>query len=719
MLSAGKSSSKKKSSQGSTQLVSIGMLILNYLTSILFFTLSIQIIAGVYHGLGLLAYPVRVLVASICLVYLLCFFGVAFIWGMMEQDTREQHGVAASQQASTHDDSAPAGQSQAARSRSPPPAPASTDSDSDSSAASAPATGCTNVRLLLALLCGIVYVAAAGFAISALAAAAYVAVPAAARIAWAGTADLILGFAPQLAADSAAEALVRAGPLSLCLAGLRASGLEVLPLEGWGWSQQLPGLALAALALMLFLRERSRAARLDSELEVTRKRSDPLQLEQRARRLKHYPNLFPNSWYKLCDSTQLKRGEVKEFKVLGLTLAAFRGEESGRVTVLDAFCPHLGANMAVGGEVCGDHLKCPFHHWEFDGKGKVANVPYSTSVPPTARARKWPVRECYGMVLFFYDHEEAERAKRGEAPRAVPAQDMNVKSKNKSKAGREWEAFTPPYEPPRVRGVSDGGYTYRGAHDARPVMMHMQEFAENAADIAHFPAVHRDMTIPWTNIPLPGLTIDHTADWKEGTEEEGAHISHFMDHAQPQFLNKAIPGTDADADITFVGPGGLVFFTIELPTLGEVVMFQTHTPVSLMELKTEFRYFADPRVPDVLAHYVVGNWISQWANDLDIWENKILANRPLLVKGDGPMMRLRRWYRQFYAPGSADKSIRFEHAGNSRRQAPESKEQQHGDDEGCDDEASSRCDGGVPVDAGGSSEGAAPPSSERKVANDW
>lgn len=33
-------------------------------------------------------------------------------------------------------------------------------------------------------------------------------------------------------------------------------------------------------------------------------------------------------------------------------------------------------------------------------------------------------------------------------------------------------------------------------------------------------------------------------------------------------------------------------------------------------------------------------------------ENKIFAQRPLLVQGDGPMMRMRRWYSQFYSENS-------------------------------------------------------------------
>ncbi len=47
----------------------------------------------------------------------------------------------------------------------------------------------------------------------------------------------------------------------------------------------------------------------------------------------------------------------------------------------------------------------------------------------------------------------------------------------------------------------------------------------------------------------------------------------------------------------------------------------------------------------------VGNWVSQWANDLLIWENKVHLKKPLLVRGDGPVTRLRRWYYQFYACG--------------------------------------------------------------------
>ena len=45
---------------------------------------------------------------------------------------------------------------------------------------------------------------------------------------------------------------------------------------------------------------------------------------------------------------------------------------------------------------------------------------------------------------------------------------------------------------------------------------------------------------------------------------------------------------------------------------------------------------------------MIGNWVSQWRNDVHIWENKIHRDRPMLVQEDGPILRLRRWFSQFY-----------------------------------------------------------------------
>ena len=49
----------------------------------------------------------------------------------------------------------------------------------------------------------------------------------------------------------------------------------------------------------------------------------------------------------------------------------------------------------------------------------------------------------------------------------------------------------------------------------------------------------------------------------------------------------------------------------------------------------------------------------RFEDDLRIWEQKIYVDPPMLCDGDGPIGKLRRWYRQFYAAPSV---IRAEEA---------------------------------------------------------
>ncbi|MFW2387735.1 MAG: Rieske 2Fe-2S domain-containing protein, partial [Polyangiales bacterium] len=52
---------------------------------------------------------------------------------------------------------------------------------------------------------------------------------------------------------------------------------------------------------------------------------------------------FPNSWFHLAPFSEFKAGEIRSFKFLGNDVIAFKtGDES--ITVMDAYCPHLGAH---------------------------------------------------------------------------------------------------------------------------------------------------------------------------------------------------------------------------------------------------------------------------------------------------------------------------------------------------------------------------------------
>lgn len=75
-----------------------------------------------------------------------------------------------------------------------------------------------------------------------------------------------------------------------------------------------------------------------------------------------YPPPFPNGWYGITHSEDIRREQVKSFDFLGTRVAVFRNDK-GLINILDAFCPHLGADIGIGGTVRGDCVECPFHHW--------------------------------------------------------------------------------------------------------------------------------------------------------------------------------------------------------------------------------------------------------------------------------------------------------------------------------------------------------------------
>ncbi len=107
---------------------------------------------------------------------------------------------------------------------------------------------------------------------------------------------------------------------------------------------------------------------------------------------------FVEGWYWAIPSRELPVGAVRPVKLLGRDLAVFRSE-TGKVTAMDAHCPHMGAHLAEG-RVEGEGLRCFFHHWKFEADGHCSDVP-SLGRPVKACVRTWPTEEKYGMVWVW------------------------------------------------------------------------------------------------------------------------------------------------------------------------------------------------------------------------------------------------------------------------------------------------------------------------------
>ncbi|EGI69506.1 3-chlorobenzoate-3,4-dioxygenase oxygenase subunit [Acromyrmex echinatior] len=115
----------------------------------------------------------------------------------------------------------------------------------------------------------------------------------------------------------------------------------------------------------------------DMRIEAKTRQTRSFYASNKHRKVGKLPPVYPNGWFALLESSQIKNGQVKHVSALGENFAVFRTER-GVVNILDAYCPHLGANMAEGGRVKGNCLECPFHSWTFRGEdGYCENIPYA------------------------------------------------------------------------------------------------------------------------------------------------------------------------------------------------------------------------------------------------------------------------------------------------------------------------------------------------------
>jgi len=100
----------------------------------------------------------------------------------------------------------------------------------------------------------------------------------------------------------------------------------------------------------------------------------------------------------LCESRQLKDKPFSQ-RILGKQLVAYR-KASGQVTIMDAQCAHLGADLGCG-TVVGETIQCPFHHWRYGADGVCTSIPHAAQIPAFARLQTYPVAERHGSVFFF------------------------------------------------------------------------------------------------------------------------------------------------------------------------------------------------------------------------------------------------------------------------------------------------------------------------------
>jgi 3-ketosteroid 9alpha-monooxygenase subunit A len=303
----------------------------------------------------------------------------------------------------------------------------------------------------------------------------------------------------------------------------------------------------------------------------------------------------PNGWFSVGACADLAPGDVRPVSYLGRDLVLFRGED-GAARVFDAYCPHLGANLGVGGRVCGDGIACPFHGWRFDGGGQLIEVP-GVDRRPRATVRAWPVCERNGRI-FVWHHVGG-----------VP----------------------PSYEVIGYRPDESGWTPWRS--NSYRVRVHVQDLTENIIDRSHFSAVH-DMATPESR------QFDVRFDGSSMVVEQSLKVT-ALD----------VSGYEVQTTSTTCGPGIVAVEVSQDPI--EMLTYITQTPID-EELTEVNLCFSMKALPDEKATESISELNDritndQFAQDVPIWENKIYRDRPMLTASDGPVLQYRRWFRQFYS----------------------------------------------------------------------
>jgi 3-ketosteroid 9alpha-monooxygenase subunit A len=166
------------------------------------------------------------------------------------------------------------------------------------------------------------------------------------------------------------------------------------------------------------------------------------------------------------------------------------------------------------------------------------------------------------------------------------------------------------------------------------IKTHPREIVENLADKAHFPAVHKTQ-------------IDEFAFEVDG-------------HLARQRVKGRARLPDGGLDVfssttTYHGPAYLL---MRMDGALQNYMLVAHTPVDAgsvdLRMGVMLKVVGTREKTQGFVDAYMSNLRSGFEDDVQIWENKLFREQPVFCDGDGPIGKLRVWYRQFFtAPAQA------------------------------------------------------------------
>lgn len=375
---------------------------------------------------------------------------------------------------------------------------------------------------------------------------------------------------------------------------------------------------------------------------------------------KHYigktvPN-YPNGWFVVCNSDDIKIGQTKYVDLHGEHMAVFRGTNN-KVYILDAYCAHMGANLGINGIVTNEScVQCPFHGWQFDGET-------GNCVIGKDKKQKEAIKYEYEIehkCEFKEGNKEAVKIKKFEVRELNNLIYAWFHSVEKLKNIPEYEPFDLSEHTKKLE--------FRGT-SINKVNAHIQDIAENGGDVLHFQFVHSTL-IPY----LVNGAWD--AKWIRGDDPElfkkmeikDNYFNDFRIKLLKKFLtekNKKYIGViHLDNKLSILGSQLIPFFSLTAFQVGPGVVYLFIKGLFFETILIQHVKTLDKHKQHVVHDIYTNNYLPYWfsalqlnleakqvLNDGVIWDNKKFGISPIFSHtspADEYLLNWRRWFSQFY-----------------------------------------------------------------------
>ncbi|WP_205876959.1 Rieske 2Fe-2S domain-containing protein [Mycobacterium camsae] len=323
-------------------------------------------------------------------------------------------------------------------------------------------------------------------------------------------------------------------------------------------------------------------------------------------------SMKPTGWFQVAWSDEIGVGDVHTMKYFDQEMIAWRAD-SGQLTVMNAYCEHLGAHLGYGGKVVGEVLQCPFHGWQWNQQGRNVCIPYQDRPNRGRRIHTYPVVERNESVYIWHDIES--RAPFFEAP----------------------DIFAD-FGDDRSRA----DYYAQQRLFRQGLELHPQYVLENGVDFAHFKYVH--------NTPIVPIFTRH--DFQEPVSYVDFTITFEGDDQQSiEDVRSGVEAINGGLGVAVTRSWGMV----DNRTISAI------TPVDERTSDVRFMVYIgrvakrseeQAERAEARARMFGEEVIRQFAQDMHIWAHQRYSDPPALATAEYEgFTAIRNWAKKFYPDG--------------------------------------------------------------------